>query len=467
MAEAGFERVLDTKDVLALAFGAMIGWGWVVLAGSWINEAGSLGGMTAFALGGFAVVMIGLTYSELASAMPLTGGEHVYAYRALGTAGSFFCTWAIILGYISVVAFEAVALPTVLDHLIPGYAVGKLWTVAGWEVHATWVMVGSLGAVAMTWLNLIGVKSSALLQKVVTLLVLLVGIMLITGALFNGETSNMQPLFKDGAKGMLAVLIMTPFMFVGFDVIPQAAEEMNLPHRKIGIVLIISVLMAVAWYVFVVMAVSLALTPEESEASSLATADAMGVIYGGGWASKLLVVAGIGGIITSWNAFLIGGSRAIYAMAQCRMLPEPLGRLHPKYNTPANAILLIGGLSVLAPLLGRPALVWLVDAGGLGIVVAYTMVALSFLVLRRREPEMPRPFRVPGGTIVGLLALILGVGISLLYMPFSPAALTWQEWILAGGWMLLGLFFYVRSKARHGAEIERHIQAELAKVAAH
>jgi amino acid transporter len=260
MSQGNFVRVLNNKEVLALAFGAMIGWGWVVLAGGWVNSAGALGAILAFAIGGVAVVLIGLTYAELAAAMPLTGGEHVYSHRAFGMGGSFLCTWAIILGYISVVAFEAVALPTVVEHLFPNYKVGYLWTVAGWEVYFSWAAVGVIGAIVMTWVNILGIKSCALLQKVVTLLILVVGIMLITGALFNGETANMEPLFVSGIKGMLGVLIMTPFMFVGFDVIPQAAEEIDLPPNQIGRILILSVVMAVAWYIGVVLAVSLALS---------------------------------------------------------------------------------------------------------------------------------------------------------------------------------------------------------------
>ncbi len=463
MAEGKFERVLDSREALALAFGAMVGWGWVVLAGSWVNSAGALGAMAAFAIGGFAVVLIGLTYAELAAAMPLTGGEHVYSHRAFGMGGSFLCTWAIILGYVSVVAFEAVALPTVVEELFPNYKVGLLWNVAGWDVYFTWAMVGSLGAVIMTWINIRGIKSCALLQKVVTLLIVAVGVMLVTGSLFNGESANMEPLFADGTKGMLAVLIMTPFMFVGFDVIPQAAEEINLPHRQIGRVLMLSVVMAVGWYIAIILAVSLALPAEVSANANLPTVDAMSAVFGGAWAGKLLVLAGIGGIITSWNAFLVGGSRAIYAMAHAKMLPAFLGKLHPKYNTPVNAILMVGALSVVAPLFGRKALVWLVDAGGLGIVVAYATVAASFLVLRKNEPEMPRPFRVANGRAVGWGALILSIGIIVLYMPGSPAALVWPyEWAIAGGWALIGAAFYLWSRAAHPGESEAMVAAELA-----
>ena len=462
MADGKFERVLDTKEVLALAFGAMIGWGWVVLAGGWVNSAGSLGAMLAFAIGGVAVVLIGLTYAELAAAMPLTGGEHVYSHRAFGMGGSFICTWAIILGYISVVAFEAVALPTVIEELFPNYKVGLLWNVAGWDVYLSWAMVGVVGAIIMTWVNIRGIKSSALLQKVVTLLIIVVGLMLVTGALFNGDAAHMQPLFANGAKGVLAVLIMTPFMFVGFDVIPQAAEEINLPYKQIGRILIFSVVMAVAWYIGIILAVSLALSGEQSAAATLPTVDAMSAVFGGAWAGKLLILAGIGGIITSWNAFLVGGSRAIYAMAHAKMLPEFLGRLHPTYKTPVNAILMVGALSIVAPLFGRKALVWLVDAGGLGIVVAYATVAASFLVLRRKEPEMPRPFRVANGNLVGWGALILAVGIVVLYMPGSPAALIWPyEWAIVGGWAMLGLGFYLWSRVKHPGESDAMIQQEL------
>lgn len=445
MADTGkFQRVLNSRDVLALAFGAMVGWGWVVLAGSWVLSAGSMGAILAFAAGGVAVVLIGLTYAELASAMPFTGGEHVYSHRALGAGGSFLCTWAIILGYVSVAAFEAVALPTVIEYLFPSYSVGHLWTVAGWEVNATWALVGIAGAMVMTCLNIVGIKTAAVLQKTVTLLILVVGILFVSGALFNGDSGRMEPLFVDSTRGLLAVLMMTPFMFVGFDVIPQAAEEMDMPFEQIGKLLVASVTLAVVWYVLIILGVSLALTAQDTASSSLVTADAMAAVAGGNWAAKLLVLAGIGGIVTSWNAFIIGGSRAIYAMAHARMLPELFGRLHPKYNTPVNAILLIGGLSCIAPLFGRNMLVWLVNAGGLGIAIAYGMVALSFIVLRKREPDMPRPYRVKRGLTVGYSALLLALALVMLYLPFSPAALQWPyEWGIVMGWSSLGFALYI------------------------
>ena len=142
MSGGQFVRVIRLREILALAFGAMIGWSWVALTGNWIDKAGSVGAMLAFGVGGVAVILVGLTYAELASAMPQAGGEHVYSHRALGATASFICTWAILLGYVSVVAFEAVALPTVVDYLVPGFSRGYLWTIAGWDVQLTWVLVG-------------------------------------------------------------------------------------------------------------------------------------------------------------------------------------------------------------------------------------------------------------------------------------------------------------------------------------
>jgi amino acid transporter len=249
----------------------------------------------------------------------------------------------------------------------------------------------------------------------------------------------MQPLFMGGTTGLLSVLIMVPFMFVGFDVIPQSAEEVDIPFSEIGKLLILAIAVAVVWYVGMIWSVSVGLTAAEREASGLPTADAMAALFGGKWAGQLLVVGGIGGILTSWNAFLIGGSRAIYALARAGQLPASLGALHPRFRTPHRALILVGALSVLAPLFGRPALVWLVDAGGLGIIVAYAFVAWSFLVLRRREPGMERPYRLQNGVLIGRLALLLSMALALLYLPGSPAALVWpQEWAIVAGWIVFG-----------------------------
>lgn len=452
--EDKFERVLNKKDVFVLAFGAMIGWGWVVLSGEWILKAGTVGAMIAFALGGLMVLFVGLTYAELTAAMPKCGGEHVFSYRALGRNASFICTWAIVLGYISVVAFEAVAFPTVMQYLFPSYMKVHLYSVAGFDIYLTWLLVGVISSILIAAVNYFGVKPAARFQGILTIVIAIIGLSLITGSLFNGEVSNVQPLFKDGVNGIIAVAVMTPFMYAGFDVIPQAAEEMNIPFKKIGQILILSVVMAVVWYVAIIGGVSLAMSSTQIETSELVTADAMAnVFFNSPIASKVLIIGGIAGILTSWNSFYVGGSRAIYSMAESGMLPSFLARLHPKYKTPCNAVILVGVISSLAPFLGRKMLVWLSDAGGLTIVVAYLIVSISFLVLRKKEPEMSRPYKVKHGKLVGTIAVIMCVVLAIMYLPGSPAALVWPyEWGILIAWTVLGSVFFVWAKVANKYE---------------
>ncbi len=441
----GFTRVLGQKDVLALAFGAMIGFGWVVLSGTWLQGAGSLGAILAFLIGGTLVVFVGLTYSELVSAMPKAGGEHNYAWRALGAGGAFVASWAIALGYVSVVAFEAVALPTTMEYLLPeGYRAGFLWTIAEYDVYASWIAIGVIGAAAITVLNYIGIRPSAIFQFIAVLVLLGIAALFVFGTVTGGSAENFSPLFAGGIAGILSVVIMTPFLFVGFDVIPQSAEEINLPFRQIGILLVVSVIMAVAFYVIVIIGVGSGLSRAALADTELAAASGMGNLFGSEIFANILVLGGIAGILTSWNGFMIGGSRIIYAMAESGMLPQFLARIHPRFHTPTNAILLVGGLSIIAPFFGRSALVWLVNAGGLGIVIAYLMVAISFLVLRRKEPEMDRPFRAGRGPIIGIIAVILSAGIASQYLPGMPSGLGVPEWIIVVLWTVVGVAFAFR-----------------------
>jgi APA family basic amino acid/polyamine antiporter len=441
----GFVRTLGRWDVLAVAFGAMIGFGWIVLTGGFLESAGTLGAALAFLIGGVVVALVGLTYAELVSAMPHAGGEHNYLLRAMGSRWAFVTSWALVLGYGSVVAFEAVALPQTLLYLFPDMLAGRLWTVAGYEVYASWVAVGVVSAVVITWLNYVGVRPAAVFQSVAVLFLLAVGLALVVGSFVGGDTDNMQPLFTGGAAGLISVLVATPFLFVGFDVIPQSAEEIKLPYRKIGQLLLVSVAMAVGWYVLIMITVGSSLPAADLAASELAAADGMAALWGSDLMGTVLVLGGIAGILTSWNGFLIGASRLVYALAQSGMLPAWFGRLHPRYRTPGNALLFIGGLSALAPFFGRQTLVWMVDAGGLSIIVAYVMVAVSFVLLRRREPDMARPFRAPGGPATGVVAAVLALGLGVLFLPGMPAALVWPyEWVLLAVWWALGLAFLLR-----------------------
>ena len=450
---SNFKRVLGKWDIFTLSFGAMIGWGWVVLTSEWILKAGVIGAISAFFIGGLVVALVGLTYSELTSAMPKVGGEHVFSFRGLGLDASFFCTWFIILGYVSVCAFEAVALPVVLGNIMPLSDGNPIWSIQGNPIYLDWVVIGIIGAVTIGTINFCGVKSAAFVQTIFTLFILVVGLMLIFGSLLSPNVPIASEAVWDLGKmstGLFAVIVMTPFMFVGFDVIPQAAEEINLPFKQIGKILIISVLFAIFWYTAIIYCVGITLTTSELEGNSLAPAVAMNKIYAGEWAHKLLIVAGLAGIVTSWNSFFVGATRAIYAMGHSGMLPKSFAYLHPKYKSPVSAIVFVTVTSILATFFGKEAMVWLVNAGGLGIVISWSLVALSFYQLRKNEPHMPRPFKVPFGKYVGVLAFLSSLGLLYLYLPGNASALNAIEWSIVGCWLLLGLLLYGIASSVHG-----------------
>ena len=440
-----FAKVLKSREVVSLAFGAMIGWSWVLMTGVWLTDAGSLGTLIAFAVGGFAVALIGLTYSELAAAMPKAGGEHIYTQRALGHRWSFACTWALLFSYVNVCLFEAVALPSAVEYLLPEIRLGTLWTFLGSDVDLGFVLLGAGAAAAVAWINVLGIRTAAFMQMLVTGLIILSGALLISGAAAFGNLENTQPLIASPATGILAVLIMVPALLVGFDVIPQSAEEIDLPPNKIGRLLVISVACAVGWYVLIAFAVGLGLTSEQQASSEMATADAARALWQQPWAGTLLVLGGIGGILTSWNAFIVGGSRVLYALAHSGHVPTVFGKLHPTYKTPWVGIATIGVLSMIAPLFGKTILVWLINSGSFATTIAFLFVAISFLVLRHREPEMPRPFKVSHPRLVGYGAVTLSLGLIAAFLPWSDSSLQWpEEWLTIVVWSTLGILLLIR-----------------------
>ena len=457
-----FNKVMSATDILVVAFGAMIGWGWVVSSGRWIQNAGVFGTVIGFIIGGIMIFFVGMTYAELTPAMPKVGGEHVFSYKAFGPTGSFICTWALILSYIGVVCFEAVSLPTIIQYIFPGFTQGYLYTIAGSDVYLTGVIIASLFTIGIILINILGIKAASVFQTILTVTIAAVGVILVIASAINGDGMNLesQVIIGDGlesVKNIMSVAVVAPFFLFGFDVIPQVAEEINIPLKKISRVLLLSIICAVTFYGLVVFSVGYALNSIEiSEAmqeSGLVTATAMEKVFNSTVMAKVLIVGGLCGVITSWNSFLIGGSRAIFSMAESRMIPGRFSMLNKKYKTPVNALLLIGVLSLAAPFFGRTMLVWISDAASFACCLAYCMVSMSFVILRRKKPDLHRPFMIKHYKFVGITASILsGLMVVLYLIPGSGSTMTVQEWIIVGGWAILGLVFFIICKRHYGDE---------------
>ena len=463
--ENRFKKVMSMTDIFVLAFGAMIGWGWVVSSGGWIQTAGVIGTVIGFIIGGIMIYFVGLTYAELTPAISKTGGELVFSCKAFGPTGSFICTWALVLSYVGVVCFEAVSLPEIISYIFPSFYQGYLYTVAGSDVYLTGILISALFTIGIIIINIKGIKAASIFQTVFTVVIAVTGVLLVIASAINGSPENLSGQAWTGegfglGKNILSVAVVAPFFLFGFDVIPQVAEEINIPLKKLGRVLLVSIISAVAFYGLVVLAVGFALNAdgisEVMKGSGLVTAVAMERVFNSSVMAKVLIVGGLCGVITSWNSFLIGGSRALFSMAESKMIPGAFSVIHAKHKSPTNALLLIGVLSLISPFFGKTMLVWISNAASLACCLAYCIVALSFLVLRQKEPDLHRPFKVKYYRFVGITAVVLSGFMVLLYLiPGSATFLTVQEWIIVGGWTVLGVIFYAFCKRRYGDDFGR------------
>ena len=271
----------------------------------------------------------------------------------------------------------------------------------------------------------------------------------------------------DGAvasiKNVLSVAVIAPFFLFGFDVIPQVAEEIKIPLKKVGRLMLLSIVLAVLFYGLVVFAVGYVMTEQDIsvsvESNGLVTADAMAKAFSSEIMAKILIIGGICGILTSWNSFMIGGSRALFSMAEAHMIPEIFAKLNKKHKTPTNALLLVGALSIASLFLGRSALVWISDIASFACCIAYCMVAASFLVLRKKEPQLERPYKVKRYMAVGLIATVMAAIMVLLYLiPGSGCTLVPQEWAIAVGWVVLGASMLIYAKRKYGDRFGKDCQ---------
>ena len=433
---------LGRTDVIALGFGTMVGWGWIMMGASWVSGAGYLGALIAFLVGGGILLLIGLIYGELTAALPLAGGEFVFVYRAIGSKTAFLTGWIMALAYLSVAAWEGIALATAVNYLLPIPRVGPLWEIAGYEVYLSWALVGMIGAAALLVLNLIGSRTAILFQVMATMAIMAIVLILVLGGLVYGSRDNIGNVFTTGS-GFSYVLLMVPAMLIGFDVIPQSAEEMNLEKRDIGRMIMVCIIISVVWYCLLILGVGLAAPEEVRSSGIIPVADVAAYAFRSQLFSDIMILGGILGILTTWNGFFLGASRLLFAMGRARLIPEVFGRTMGKNHVPVVAILAVGILCIATPLLGRNALIWLVSMSALCALFTYTMVAVAFVQLRRKEPRLERPFKLWNNAWIGALICLIAIVYTLFYI---VSAVTQGEitaaYAMLIAWLMAGVFLY-------------------------
>ena len=437
------QRVMRPVDVWGLALGAIIGWGCFVLPGTaFLPKAGPGGTAMGMLIGALLIIVIAVSFGYLIRKFPISGGEFIYAKEAFGKRNAFVCGWAMILAYWSLIPLNATALAMISRYLFPGIIQqGLLYEIAGWEVYAGEVILASSAIILMALLNIRGIKQAAWMQTAIALT--LVGcILVITFLVFCvSDWSNLAPGFPDGRrwwKGVFSIVAMAPWAFIGFDCIPQSAEEYNFSHRKSTFIMISAVLVAAILYIAVCAVTAVGVEPWQQLLDSR-SAWPTGYVVRNTMGLAGIVVLGVAmfcAVVSGMNAFYISTSRLMYAMAKEGSLPKWFEHLSPKYGTPTNAILFTMAMSLFAPWFGREILLWIVDMTSVGAAIVFAYTTGSAAVIGYRNGS--RKYAVFG--IVGCLFSLFFL--SLLIIPGMPGYLTFQSRVVLFVWILIGVAFY-------------------------
>jgi len=452
------EKVLK-KDIrlyqlFSLGFGTIIGVGWLIVAGSWVLTAGPLGAIIAFVVGGLAISLVAMCYTEMGSRFPHSGGEVVYVYEAFGPAASFVVGWALILFYVSICAFEAISTAWIISILLPGFEGPVLYTFLGVEITLASVVIGVGGMAFLTWLNYRGGGSSANFQDIATLLFALASVLFILGGIAGGKAENLEPIFghedQDAAiVGFITVLATIPVWYSGFNTLPQALGEVTdvSKPKLLLLVMMMTILAACLFYIGVILAIGFAADRHVVQESELPVAAALFSAFENPWFGRLVLIAGLLGIITSWNAMFFSGARALFAMSRAYLMPKQLSAVHAQRKSPYLAVLFIGMFGTIGVFFGREAILPIINLIGFLLSISYIFVCASVLKLRRVDGP---GFRVPANPILPSIALFLASTFLVLaiisiisgrpyFIPF--------EFVTIAIWSLMGIVVWGVTKA--------------------
>ncbi|NLA04355.1 MAG: APC family permease [Firmicutes bacterium] len=439
--------------IMAVALGSSVGWGCFVMPGDWLRQAGVLGVAIGFVLGLLLMVIIAVNYSHLINKFPVSGGAFVYAYAGFERNHAFFCGWFLTLAYISIVALNATAVALLVKFIFPDLIArtGLLWQIAGWDVYLGEVAIAGISLVIFAYLNIKGADISGRMQFWMCMGFLAGAIMLAVGCILHPATalSGAGPLFPPGIKpwsAVVTIVAIAPWAYLGFDNVPQAAEEFDFPlSRALGLI-VTALSLSCLMYILLVFATAMA-TPRDiiaaQTSSAWVTGDSIALLFG---KAGLIVLAFslLMGVATGLNGFYVSTSRLLFAMGRARIIPGIFARVHPKYGTPYTGIVFTGLVCLLAPLFGRQVLSWIVDMSSFGVTFAYFYTSATVFKFTRWSGEGAKP-------VLKALALLGTLSAAafflLMVIPALPSSLPWQCGIALGIWIVLGLIFYaLRSK---------------------
>ena len=450
-------RVIGGAGFFALAFGSIIGSGWVVVLGDWLKASGPGGAVLGFAAGTVLMAIVAAAYAELLARCPRAGSEFTFILEGLGTGWAHVVGWFIGLYIVAFTAFEALALTWFLEILIPPLATGPIaYNLLGQDVPVFTLVIGISGAIVLTLFNSIGAQVAIGFQQLVTFAFIGVSAALILLGFWNGTAVNWQPLFKAPAGeslagGILWIFAGSTLFLSGFQSAANAVEERAVAtgFRTVAWSMIGAVVAAGLFYCLIILASS-ALRPwQELPSQALPVTAAFESALPNGLAARMVLIAATISLIKTWNALHLSASRLLLAQARSGLLPSMLQQVDPGHGIPRNAVLFVGAVTCFGVSLGRGAIIPIINMSTVCVAVTVVLCLVALLHLRGRLQGRPE-FRVFGGTFVIVLAMIgaSGAAVMAAVAPFSAADGMPLELKLLAGWALLGALLVAFRKFR-------------------
>lgn len=442
----GLRKAVGAVSLTAMGLGAIIGTGIFVI----IGEAISLSGpaiVLSFALAGLTCVFSALSYSELASTIPVSGSAYTYSYATLGELIAWIIGWDLILEYGVSVAAVAVGWGGYLQSLLDSvFGISLPDAIAGPPGDGGTVNLPAVVLVlSVTALLCAGVRESARTNAVMVafkLCVLALFVVLGAYAIFfheGGGAGGFTPFATHGFSGVVDAAALIFFAYIGFDAVSTSGEEAEKPQRDLPIAIVGSLAIATVIYIVVAL-VTVGLAPAERLGGSDAPlADALKIGGGyGSWAADVLSLGALVAITSVVITILYGQTRIMFAMTRDGLLPRGFGKLS-KRQTPVRITVAFGvGIAIFAAFIPLTEIAKLVN---IGTLFAFVLVNVGVIVLRRTQPDLERGFRVPFVPVFPIVGTLLCF--------YLMSKLEGETWLRFGAWLLLGLAIYFAYGARH------------------